>query len=119
MSGTKRISGALAAVAMTGLVLGACVSPGAGLGAAVRDENHLPAAVVPAGRDTDRLAGDAAASGLRIGRSSEALKLQAAARAAEQAVTATEAKANAQRAAAEATGSSTLPPFVSHSMRVR
>ena len=118
MSGTKRISGALAAVAMTGLVLGACVSPGAGLGAAVRDENHLPAAVVPAGRDTDKLAADAA-SGPRIGRSSEALKLQAAARAAEQAATATEAKANAQRAAAEATSTSALPPFVTHSMRVR
>jgi len=122
MSGTKRISGALAAVAMTGLVLGACVSPGAGLGAAVRDENHLPAAVVPAGRDTDKLAGDAARSISSLvqggGAEREAIK-QATARAAEQAATATEAKANAQRAAAEATSSSTLPPFVTHSMRVR
>lgn len=105
MSGTKRISGALAAVAMTGLVLGACVSPGAGLGAAVRDENHLPAAVVPAGRDTDKLAGDAARSISSLvqggGAEREAIK-QAAARVAEQAATTSqEAQANNQRAAAE------------------
>ena len=104
MSGTKRISGALAAVAMTGVVLGACVSPGADLGPAVRDENHLPAVVIPATRDTDKLSSLVDTS-IRGGRSARALALMAAARAAAQAATGQEARANAARAAAQtATG---------------
>jgi hypothetical protein len=62
MSGSTRISGVVAALAISGVLLGACVAPGAGLsGSAVRDENHAPNAAPAGGRDTDKIATDTGA----------------------------------------------------------